>query len=339
MKHQAARFTRIFSFLGLPAIQSALDPAGQQAKQIDNLLILFFYVTLVVYLIVLLFLSIAIFRGRYRKPQDFPAPDLTPNPAQERKMQRVVVGAVGLTVVILFALLVKDSFTERSIYSLPDPKPVDIQITGHQWWWEVKYLIGGPSGIVTTANEIHVPVGKAVRFQLRSTDVIHSFWAPNFHGKKDLIPGDPTTVWFKADKTGMFRGQCAEYCGHQHAHMRFVIIAESKDHFEQWLNDQRKSSIQPVTQSQKHGQQVFLSSPCVVCHAIQGTNARATLGPDLTHLASRQMIAAGTIPNTRGHLGGWILDPQGIKPGVLMPQNVLSPQDLNDLLDYLQSLK
>jgi cytochrome c oxidase subunit 2 len=192
---------------------------------------------------------------------------------------------------------------------------------------------------VTTANEIHVPVGRAVEFELTSVDVIHSFWAPNFHGKKDLVPGHPTTHWFKAERAGTFRGQCAEFCGMQHAHMRFVIVSEPPAEFNAWLDAQRQSAPAPQTDAQKRGQQVFLNSSCVLCHTVQGTPARGMVGPDLTHIAGRKMLAAGTMPNTEGHLGGWIIDPQQIKPGVRMPQNQLSAADLRALLDYLESLQ
>ena len=193
--------------------------------------------------------------------------------------------------------------------------------------------------IVTTANEIHVPVGRPVQFELHSTDVIHSFWAPNFNGKKDLIPGHPTTLLITASRAGTFRGQCAEYCGAQHAHMRFVMVAEPVAAFDGWLAAQRQPSAAPGTEEEKKGLQVFTSSSCVLCHTIQGTSARGTVGPNLTHIASRPRLAAGTLPNNEGHLGGWILDPQQIKPGAHMPQNNLSPADLKALLSYLETLK
>jgi cytochrome c oxidase subunit 2 len=190
-----------------------------------------------------------------------------------------------------------------------------------------------------TANEIHVPVGKTVKLELQSSDVIHSFWVPNIHGKKDLVPGHPTTTWFTANRAGEFRGQCAEYCGEQHAHMRLVFFAQPTDAFSDWLSAQKKSAAQPSTESQRRGREVFLRSQCVMCHTIQGTNARAALGPDLTHIGSREMIGAGELPNTRGYLAGWILNATALKPGAQMPPNQLSSNDLNALLDYLESLK
>lgn len=240
---------------------------------------------------------------------------------------------------ILFALLICDFFTGNAIYATPEPNALSIKIIGHQWWWEVEYQDPQPSEIVTTANEIHVPVGKPVKLELQSSDVIHSFWLPNIHGKKDLVPGHPTTTWFTARRAGEFRGQCAEYCGEQHAHMRLVFVAEAPDAFSAWLDAQKKSAPDPTSDSQRRGRDVFLASQCVMCHTIQGTRARATLGPDLTHIGGRKMIAAGELPNTRGYLAGWILNASALKPGVRMPPNQLSADDLNALLDYLESLK
>jgi cytochrome c oxidase subunit 2 len=170
-------------------------------------------------------------------------------------------------------------------------------------------------------------------------DVIHSFWAPNFHGKKDLVPGHPTTLWFRAQRPGTFRGQCAEFCGAQHAHMRFVIVAEPQEQFIAWRAGQSEAAAPPANEMQQRGQNIFLKTTCAMCHTIQGTGASATVGPNLTHVATRQMIAAGTLPNNRGHLGGWIIDPQHLKPGVRMPPHNLAPEDLQALLDYLESLK
>jgi cytochrome c oxidase subunit 2 len=222
---------------------------------------------------------------------------------------------------------------------MADPNPIKIKVTGHQWWWEIQYDDPVPSQLVTTANELHVPVGKDVQLDLRSSDVIHSFWAPNFLGKKDLVPGHPTTTWFRADRPGTFTGQCAEFCGVQHAHMRFVIVAEPKEKFVGWLNAQRQPSVKPATEEEKRGQQIFLNATCIMCHTVQGTPARGMMGPDLTHVGSRPTLAAGTLPNNLGHITGWVTDPQQIKPGVRMPQNQFSPGDLLALAAYLESLK
>ena len=216
---------------------------------------------------------------------------------------------------------------------------IAIDVTGHQWWWEIRYNDVDASNIFTTANEIHIPVGVPVTFTLHGADVIHSFWVPNLAGKKDLIPGKVNSIWLQADKPGVYRGQCAEYCGLQYAQMAFWVIAESQEQFNAWKQNQTQTSVPAASDSQKRGQQVFLSSTCVMCHAINGTPAGSNIGPNLTHVGSRNTLAAATMANTREHLAQWIKDSQQIKPGNKMPQNNLSDADLQSLIDYLQSLK
>jgi cytochrome c oxidase subunit 2 len=247
--------------------------------------------------------------------------------------------AVGATVVILFVLLVATVFTGRAIASPRQDAAVVINLIGHQWWWEAEYEAAVPSQRFRTANELHIPVGRPVVFKVTSRDVIHSFWVPNLHGKRDLIPGYTTSIWLQADKPGFYRGQCAEFCGYQHAKMALYVTAESQAEFENWSADQRKEAPQPTSEEQMRGRDVFLHSTCTQCHTIRGTIAGAVLGPDLTHLATRGTIAAGTLPNQRGHLAGWILDSQSIKPGNRMPPNSIAGGDLQALLTYLESLK
>ncbi|HJQ35307.1 MAG TPA: cytochrome c oxidase subunit II [Pyrinomonadaceae bacterium] len=320
--------------------QSALDPAGPQAGRIISLWWLMFYVTGTVFLIVMAFLVGALVRSRRpRRGETLDVPDVKPEPARERRMSHVVLTGIALTVVILFVFLVNSFLTGRALDSVSAKDHLTIKITGHQWWWEVEYENSTAQYVVTTANEIHVPTGQPVLFKLTATDVIHSFWVPNLHGKTDLIPGHETVTWLRADSDGVYRGQCAEFCGFQHAHMAFTVVAEPPDKFKQWYDSQLAPAVEPANQSQAQGRQVFLSSPCVMCHTVRGTDAGSRVGPDLTHVASRQTIAAGTLENTRGHLAGWVVDSQKIKPGNRMPPNNLEPGDLQALLDYLQSLK
>lgn len=322
-------------------MQSSLVPAGEQATRIAHLWWVYFWVLISIFALVAVFLFLAI--GRRRSPVEVSLEDpiTAPQIGSERRISNAVISCVIATVIVLFVLLFTDMFTGRDVYALAasDPNPLVVKITGHQWWWEVQYDDSSPDKVMVTANEMHVPIGKVVRVELRSMDVIHSFWVPTMMGKKDLIPGHPTTTWLKADRAGKFRGQCAEFCGYQHAHMRMEFVAESPEKFETWLNAARQNAQPPSKDSAPRGEQVFMSNQCVMCHSIQGTNARATVGPDLTHIASRQMLAAGAVPNTRGYLAGWILDPQNIKPGARMPPNPLSSDDLNALLDYLEGLK
>ena len=332
----------IFPIFSATEMQSALDPAGTQASEISSLWWLYFWILIAIFTLVLICICIAVLRAGWKPRESRPnEPPPQPSATIDRRIFAIVSTCVVATVLILFALLFIDIFASRSVYALSsEPHPLSLKIIGHQWWWEVQYQDPDqPSNTMTTANEIHVPVGKVVRLELTSTDVIHSFWVPNISGKKDLIPGYPTKTWLKADKAGTFRGQCAEFCGHQHAHMRLEFVAESHSDFDKWLAQARQNARPPSTPSQQRGQHVFLSNQCIMCHNIEGTPARATTGPDLTHFASRTMMAAGSFPNTRGYLAGWIANPQNIKPAVKMPPNALSSDDLNALVDYLESLK
>jgi cytochrome c oxidase subunit 2 len=300
------------------------------------------YTLTAVFLLVMAVLVVAAFRprGAYRG-ETAHAPDTKPDTGRERRMSRVVIGSVAVTVIILFVLLVSSFLTGRSLNSIAaaSESALTVKVTGYQWWWKVQYDNQTAGYIVTTANEIHIPVGRPVLFKLTSNDVIHSFWVPNLHGKTDLIPGHETTTWIRADRAGVFRGQCAEFCGHQHAHMALTVVVESSEQFKTWYDAQLKPAAEPSTPEHTRGRQVFMSSPCVMCHRIGGTDAGGAVGPDLTHLASRTTIAAGTLDNTRDHLAGWVSDSQQIKPGNRMPPNILEPEDLQALLDYLQSLK
>jgi cytochrome c oxidase subunit 2 len=286
--------------------------------------------------IIAMFLSL---RGRTREAGER-GPVLHLTSDSERRRETTVIAFISITIVILFVFLIA-SYTSGRALRLNDPSKngLSIELTGHQWWWEARYKDVDASNIFTTANEIHIPVGVPVTFTLRSSDVNHSFWVPNLAGKKDLIPGKITTMWLQADKPGVYRGQCAEYCGLQHAKMALWVVAEPQEQFNAWRQNETQTSVPPMSDSQKRGQQVFLSATCVMCHAINGTPAGSNIGPNLTHIASRNMIAAATMTNTRDHLAQWIKDSQSVKPGNKMPQNNFSEQDLQSLLDYLQNLK
>jgi cytochrome c oxidase subunit 2 len=320
-------------------IHNALNPTGPQAQNLSRLWWLFFIVCSIVFVIVMIALLLSL-RNRTGEPQVETAPVIEPPLEQERKRRNVVISAITITVIILFVFLIASFSAGRSMTAeLEHKNGLNVELTGHQWWWEVRYDDVDASNIFTTANEIHIPVGVPVTFSLKAADVIHSFWVPNLAGKKDLIPGKINTIWLQADKPGVYRGQCAEYCGLQHARMALWIVAEPQEQFNAWRQNQTQTSVTPASDSQKRGQQVFLTSTCVMCHAINGTPAGSNIGPNLTHVASRNMIAAATLVNTREHLAQWIKDSQQYKPGNRMPQNNLSDADLQSLVDYLQSLK
>ena len=264
------------------------------------------------------------------------APDDSPRAAR----LRLVLGVATLaTTVVLFVILVMSSRAGRAITATPGHGALQIRVTGHQWWWEVQYRDSLAQHWVTTANEIHIPVGQRVVVELVSTDVIHSFWPPSLSGKRDMIPGRENSLWLQADSAGEYRGQCAEFCGHQHAKMAFLVVAESPASFAQWLTQERDTAATPTDSLAKRGLEVFLGASCPMCHSIAGTPSGSRAGPDLTHLAGRRTLAAGTLPNTRGNLAGWILDPQAFKPGAKMPSNALSSADLHALLAYLETLR
>ncbi|MEA2342484.1 MAG: cytochrome c oxidase subunit [Thermoanaerobaculia bacterium] len=319
----------------LAPVQSALHSAGPQAARIEHLWWVFFWICVVVYVITIVFFLIAAVRGRRRA-------DAIDNRAHDRRLGFFVSSCAAVTIATLFGLLFSSVATGNAIGTFGKDKPgqIEIEVTGHQWWWEVKYpdsLL--PSNQITDANEIHIPIHTPVLLRLDTRDVIHSLWIPNLHGKRDLIPGRVNKFWIQADTPGVYRGQCAEFCGYQHAHMALTVVAESSADFLKWKSHMGEGAPTPMTPSQLRGQQVFLNAPCAKCHNILGLDAYGTLGPDLTHFRSRPTLAAGQLLNTRGNLAGWIANAPAIKPGTLMPPNQLSGQEMNDLLAYLETLR
>ena len=222
-----------------------------------------------------------------------------------------------------------------------DPEEVDLelQVTAHQWWWEVDYLYDDLTRRFSTANEIHVPVGQRVKISLLSSDVIHGFWVPRLHGKMDVIPGHENSLVLEASEPGIYRGECAEYCGVQHAHMRFLVVAQRPDDFRAWAANQRLPAPTPTDPLLVKGREAFETTACAMCHSIRGTRARGGVAPDLTHFGSRSTIA-GVMPNTRARLQAWIVNAQSFKPGARMPTlEQFDGETLNALAAYLESLE
>jgi cytochrome c oxidase subunit 2 len=250
----------------------------------------------------------------------------------------VVWGGAILPGAVLVALFVVALGAMRQFS--PTPPAVTIRVTGHQWWWQAEYLASDGRPLFRTANEIHVPVDRPVRVLLTSSDVIHSFWVPQLQGKLDAIPGHITDLRLHARRTGTYGGACSEYCGQQHAHMAFAVVAESDDAYRAWIARQSADAAAPSDSATIAGRQLFVTTECALCHAVRGTNARADVGPDLTHVGSRMTIAAGTRPNSLGDLEGWIANPQALKPGTRMPTlRTYTGPELRALATYLQSLK
>jgi cytochrome c oxidase subunit 2 len=312
-----------------PDIPSALDPQGPAAANIANLWWLLFWLGTAVFVIVTALLLFIVFT--HRRPGEMMAPDLR---APEHRTWIWWGGVIFPAIILSLTLF----FTLRSHIALaypPTPPALTIEVIGHMWWWEVRY----PDHEVTTANEIYIPAGQPVNIRLTTNDVIHSFWVPELNGKIDMIPGKTNTLWLQAAEPGIYRGLCTEFCGLQHAKMQYLVIAVPPNAFAQWVEAQRQPAPAPTDETTRLGQQIFLGSACVYCHAIRGTNASGQLGPDLTHIASRRTLGAGILPNNRGTLGGWTINSQHIKPGNRMPPMNLSGAELQALLDYLATLR
>ena len=316
-------------------MHSFFDPASAQARAVAGLWWWMFGVGMVIWLGVTV---LALWAARAKRGQR-ESDDLYHLPPEtHRRLERVVAGGVFATILILAGFLIYDFSVGRLLAQHP-PRAITINVIGHQWWWEIQYDDPDPSKRVGTANEIHVPVGEPVQFKLSAADVIHSIWAPNLNGKRDLIPGYVSSWWFTADTAGIYRGQCAEFCGLQHAQMAFYIVAEPPVKFAAWLAAASTPNDPPTDSTLVAGKQVFMSSGCAVCHSIGGTEAHASVGPDLTHFKSRTSLAAGTLANTRANLTRWIENPAAIKPGVRMPALPFKPAELNALVSYLETLK
>lgn len=256
----------------------------------------------------------------------------------------ITIGGMLIPFIVLFVIFVLGlqllaSFPIHEASQQKNMKP-DILIVGHQWWWEVHYLNPDPSMQVTTANEIHIPSNRPVTIELESRDVIHSFWVPALHGKVDLIPGHPNYVRIEASHPGTYEGQCAEYCGAQHAHMRLLVIAQPSEEFQAWLSAQREPGRTPTTPEEQDGQKVFLSGPCIMCHTVRGTLAGGRVAPDLTHIGSRQFIAANSFPNDDAYLEAWVTHAQSLKPEAQMPDFTrFTGKQMRDLVAYLRQLQ
>lgn len=307
---------------------AVFDARGPAAARIESLSWMLIGLGTAVYVGVCGFLLAALFKRQGRS--------VNPSNSDPASGSRIVIwgGIVmpGIVLLIVFGLTLN---TLMALSATETSDEITIDVIGHQWWWEVIY----PDSGITTANEIHIPVGQPVRINLSAAGVIHSFWVPQLHGKLDMIPGHTNTFHIQADKPGEYRGICTEFCGIQHARMLFLVVAETPDEFARWQENQSMSASEPSEESAQQGKNIFLGSTCAQCHAIKGTEAAGRLGPDLTHLASRRELAAGTLENNRGNLAGWIIGPQEIKPGNLMPATDLSGAELQALLDYLATLK
>jgi cytochrome c oxidase subunit 2 len=307
--------------------QSTLHAAGFGAQRTEGLWWLFFWISVAIFAEVMMFLGWAVWRRRRAS-------------AQVRggdALGLVTTLGVAIPFVILVVVYSFGLYDLNALASPPGKKAaVTVDVIGHQWWWEIHY--DDQPGAVT-ANEMHIPVGESVRVRLRTDDVQHSFWVPNLMPKTDLIAGKENDTWLYTDRAGSYRGQCAEYCGQQHAFMALQVVAEPPAQFRSWVSALAAPTRRPLTAAEQRGLQVFEQSSCASCHTVRGTTAAGQVGPDLTTIGSRWSIGAGAAPNDAGHLGGWIANSQTIKPGNAMPPQPVAAPDLPDLVAYLRSLR
>jgi cytochrome c oxidase subunit 2 len=317
---------------GCSGRQSALDPYSPQASSLHWLIWLFVAVCGAVWLAVMTALLGAL-RRRRADAAEPPEADATP----PRRTIVAISVAVAMTAVIISGLTVASFYATRGL-TAGGEAPLTIKLRGYQWWWEFTYSNGQPSESFITANEIHVPVGRPVRIELSAADVIHSFWVPQLAGKQDLIPGRTNEISFVAQRAGVYRGQCAEFCGLQHARMALLVVADEPAAFEAWRKAQTASAVAPLDDESRAGEAAF-KTKCAACHTIRGIEASGRVGPDLTHVGGRRYIAAGVLDNTRGSMAAWIADPQTIKPGANMPMVALSADELKAVSAYMTSLK
>jgi cytochrome c oxidase subunit 2 len=324
---------------GCEGIQAVGHPTGRDAILIDRLFVVFEIVTGIFFALTMAFLFAAYWRRRGHREDGLP--DELAAPSQSPLLRTALFVWTGAVILSLMGLALASFFTDRGLaHPNPGNRPVvSIELTGNQWWWDVVYHFQDPSNDFRTANELHLPVGTPAMIYLKSNDVIHSFWVPNLAGKQDLIPGHVNDIVLVPQRLGQYRGQCAEYCGLQHAHMALDVIVDTPADFARWMAHQQQTAQLPTDPQAIAGYKFFMTRQCSSCHAIAGTEAGATLGPDLTHVATRKTIAAGTLPNGIGPLHAWVADPQGVKPGNNMPYVGLDADELHNVVAYLETLK
>ena len=307
---------------------SIFDPLSPEAQAITDLWVITLWICVGIFAVVAGIVGYSLARHRWREGMHDPE-----QIAGNVRVEVIWTVVPFVIVLVLFGLTVQAM--ERADPAPPPGEP-DLIIVGHQFWWEVR----SPKYGYVTANEIHIPVGEAVSIRLDTADVLHEFWVPQLTRKMTAVPGRGNHIWMRADAPGVYQGVCSEFCGTQHAWMRFEVIAEPREQFEAWVRNQQRAATRPTGGgSAASGERLFRELSCVNCHAIRGVAGTSNAGPDLTHLASRRHLGAGIQPNTPENLRAWMHDPQGMKPGVLMPNFNLTEQQLDDLMAFLGGLK
>jgi len=336
-----SRFTAIvvagIAISSCGGIQTALGGQAVQSSDFVTLFTVFMVVCTIMYFVIVGATIWAVLRRR--RGSEACTVETGKHKVSTSASRTALVAWTTLIAVGLSALAVASFFTDRSLAAAARNPKLAITVTANQWWWDVQYTPDEPSHIIRTANELHLPVGVPAEITLKSNDVIHSFWIPNLAGKQDVIPGRVTDAQILPRHIGQYRGQCAEFCGAEHTNMALDVTVESIADFKKWAAAQLQPAAAPTTPLAAAGFNYVTTRQCSVCHNITGTPANGQLGPDLTHLASRKTIAAGTLPLTTGNLYGWVADPQSQKPGSNMPTMQIAPQDLHAIVAYLETLK
>jgi cytochrome c oxidase subunit 2 len=317
---------------------SILEPDSEAGRRVAGLWWVLFWTSVVAVAVVVGFLVVAVHRrarpgdgDRDDDEDDDVDIDRRPVPWGDRF---VVLSGIVVTGAVLAATFVVSLFVLDDLAASGDDAELTIEVVAHDWWWEIRY----PNGAVT-ANEIHIPVGEPVDVRLRTADVIHSFWVPELQVKEDMVPGMDNRLSLDADRAGRYRGQCAEFCGLQHAHMLFYVEAQPADEFDDWLADQARPADEPTSAAARRGLDILEDASCAGCHTVRGTSADGDLGPDLTHLAGRRTIGAGLMRLTPDHLADFVADPQDDKPGASMPRTELTPAEVRAVTAYLMELE
>lgn len=305
---------------------STLSPASENAAMIANLFYILTAIAVVVFIVVEVLLFYAVIRFRRKQTDGLPT--------QIHGNTKFEIAWTAVPAIVLAIIFVLTWQTLSALAAIPADS-VKIKVTGAQWWWDVQYTDLG----VVTANEIHIPVGKAAAFTLEAKDVIHSFWVPELGGKLDLIPGHTNRMWIRPTQVGAYHGQCAEFCGTSHANMRLVVVVETQNQFDAWIAQQKQPAAAPTTDLTKRGAEEMAKAGCQACHTINGTTLAGKIGPNLTHVASRQQIAAGLIDFSADNLRLWISNPQAVKPGATMPKLPLTKDQMDAIVAYLMTLK
>jgi cytochrome c oxidase subunit 2 len=307
-------------------VLTSWNPGSGGVELIDRLWTISLGIFGLIFLIVVGLIVFSLMRYRWREGE------ADPEQVAGYRTVEIVWTAVPLGIVTLLFVLTVNTMGVADPGPAPDP---DLVVTGHQWWWEAWY----PKDHVMTANEIHIPTGKALSVRLDAADVLHEFWVAQLARKMTTVPGHPNHIWLEADKPGIYLGSCSEFCGTEHAWMRFTVVAQPPAEFAAWAQAQTQPAMPPGPGEAQAGQQIFMQMSCVNCHAINGTPAHAHVGPDLTHLAGRSQIGAGILDNTQDNLRLWLRNPQAVKPGVEMPNFEFTDQQVNELAAYLETLR